>query len=105
MNPLQNVAIAGRERVGSLASVNPHYFVLSGLPLVSFSSLIMSELSWEKEERKTRKKPCWKPTTTTKHFHKSWSGVGWVINIWANMKNSEDSEGDGGKQVREGREG
>lgn len=57
MNPLQNVAIAGREHVGSLVSVNPHYFVLSGLPLVSFSSLIMSELSWEKEEKKQEKNP------------------------------------------------
>lgn len=56
MNLLQNVAITGRERVGSLASVNPYYFVLSGLPLVYSSSLIMSKLSWEKEERKTRQK-------------------------------------------------
>lgn len=80
MNPLQNVAITGRERVGSVASVNPHYSVLSGLPLVSFSSLIMSKLSWQTEERKTRKfkikNPCWEPTNqkVPQTMVKSWRG-------------------------------
>lgn len=77
MNLLQNVAITGREGVGLLASVNPHYFVLSGLPLVSFSSLIASELSWEKEERKTRGKKTLLGTKKKKKkkFHKPWSGI------------------------------
>lgn len=99
------------KRACGLTDFSQSTFVLSGLPLVSFSSLIMSELSWEKEERKTRKKnPAGNQQTNQKKFHKPWSGVGCVINIRANMKNWEDSEGDGGKQVeeervREGREG
>lgn len=106
MNLLQNVAITGRECVGSVASVNPHYSVLSGLPLVSFSSLIMSKLIWDTEERKTRKlKKKKNPAENqqTKKFHKPWSRVGWVINIQANVRNSEDGEGGGGKQVGEAR--
>lgn len=51
MKPVQNVAITGWERVGSPAWVSPHKFVLSGLPLVSFSSLIMLELSWGKRKK------------------------------------------------------
>lgn len=102
MNLLQNIAITGRERVGSLVYLHPHCFVLSGLPLASFSSVITPELVWEKEERKTKKKDkhCWEPKKSSTNHGQDLDKSSILGQTWRTLRTVRGMEGS-----RWGREG